>query len=65
VERIYRDLSLYVRHDNADHVLATVGKQLLGNAHDQSFFNDVSGGSGNGAHSTSSPCTQESRIPVA
>jgi alkylation response protein AidB-like acyl-CoA dehydrogenase len=49
VERIYRDLSLYVRHDNADHVLATVGKQLLGNAHDQSFFNDVSAGSGNGA----------------
>jgi alkylation response protein AidB-like acyl-CoA dehydrogenase len=65
VERIYRDLSLYVRHDNADHVLATVGRQVLGNAHDQSFFNDVSGGSGNGAHSVSSPPTQESRIPVA
>ena len=65
VERIYRDLSLYVRHDNADHVLATVGRQLLGNAHDHSFFSGVSGASGNGAHSASIPPTQESRIPVA
>jgi alkylation response protein AidB-like acyl-CoA dehydrogenase len=62
VERIYRDLSLYVRHDNADHVLATVGKQLLGNAHDHSFFSGVNG---NGVQSTSSPPAQQSRISVA
>jgi len=59
VERIYRDLSLYIRHDNADHVLATVGRQLLGEKHDQSFFNPASDPSGNGARSGSSP---ESRI---
>lgn len=38
LERVYRDLSFYVRHDNADHVLATVGKALLGLSHDVSFF---------------------------
>jgi alkylation response protein AidB-like acyl-CoA dehydrogenase len=38
LERIYRDLSFYVRHDNADHILATVGASVLGRAHDQSFF---------------------------
>lgn len=65
VERIYRDLSLYVRHDNADHVLATVGKQLLGEKHDHSFFNPASDPSGNGASSTSNPPTEPSRIPVA
>ena len=65
VERIYRDLSLYVRHDNADQVLATVGKQLLGSAHDHSFFNNVSGGGGNGAHSASSFPAQKIRIPLA
>ena len=65
VERIYRDLSLYVRHDNADQVLATVGKQLLGSAHDHSFFNNVSGAGGNGAHSASSFPAQKSRIPLA
>ena len=39
LERIYRDLSFYVRHDNADHVLATIGRGILGQAHDLSFFN--------------------------
>ena len=39
LERIYRDLSFYVLHDNADQVLATIGKSVLGEAHDQSFFN--------------------------
>lgn len=39
IERIYRDLSFYVRHDNADHVLAAVGKSVLGQPHDVSFFN--------------------------
>ncbi len=38
LERIYRDLSFYVRHDNADHVLATIGRELLGEPHDGSFF---------------------------
>lgn len=43
LERIYRDLSFYVRHDNADHVLATVGKALLGLSHDVSFFKQNEG----------------------
>lgn len=38
LERIYRDLSLYVRHDNDDHLLATIGRSLLGERHDSSFF---------------------------
>ncbi len=38
LERIYRDLSFYVRHDNDDHLLATIGKSLLGQQHDPSFF---------------------------
>jgi alkylation response protein AidB-like acyl-CoA dehydrogenase len=38
LERIYRDLSFYVRHDNADHILATIGRSLLGEAHDPAFF---------------------------
>jgi alkylation response protein AidB-like acyl-CoA dehydrogenase len=37
LERIYRDLSFYVRHDNDDHVLATVGKSVFGQEHDPSF----------------------------
>jgi alkylation response protein AidB-like acyl-CoA dehydrogenase len=65
VERIYRDLSLYVRHDNADQVLATVGKQLLGGAHDHSFFSNASGGGSNGAHPAASAPEQKSRIGMA
>ena len=42
LERIYRDLSFYVRHDNADHVLATIGRVLLDQPHDGSFFNGPS-----------------------
>jgi alkylation response protein AidB-like acyl-CoA dehydrogenase len=38
LERIYRDLSIYVRHDNDDQLLATIGKSLLGQQHDPSFF---------------------------
>ncbi len=38
LERVYRDLSFYVLHDNADQVLATVGKSVLGESHDSSFF---------------------------
>jgi alkylation response protein AidB-like acyl-CoA dehydrogenase len=39
LERIHRDLTFYVRHDNADSVLATIGRELLGQPHDGSFFN--------------------------
>lgn len=38
VERIYRDLALYIRHDNDDHILATIGKALLGEDFDPSFY---------------------------
>lgn len=38
VERILRDLSFYVRHDNDDHLLATIGREGLGLRHDASFF---------------------------
>jgi alkylation response protein AidB-like acyl-CoA dehydrogenase len=38
LERIYRDLSFYVRHDNDDHILAMIGKSVLGLTHDQSFY---------------------------
>ncbi len=62
VERIYRDLSLYVRHDNADHVLGTVGKQLLGETHDHSFFNQIGG---NGTHPATSAPLPESKVRIA
>lgn len=38
VERILRDLTFYVRHDNDDHVLATIGRAILGQAHDAAFY---------------------------
>lgn len=38
LERVYRDLSFYVRHDNDDHILATIGKSVLGLTHDPSFY---------------------------
>jgi alkylation response protein AidB-like acyl-CoA dehydrogenase len=38
VERILRDLTFYVRHDNADHILATIGRAALGLVHDASFY---------------------------
>ncbi|GAA3369312.1 acyl-CoA dehydrogenase family protein [Streptomyces sannanensis] len=37
VERILRDLTFYQRHDNDDHILASVGRAALGLAHDPSF----------------------------
>jgi alkylation response protein AidB-like acyl-CoA dehydrogenase len=39
LEKIYRDLSMYVLHDNADHVLATIGRGVLDVPADESFFN--------------------------
>lgn len=38
LERIYRDLSFYVRHDNDDHILSMIGKSVLGLSHDPSFY---------------------------
>lgn len=38
LERIYRDFSFYARHDNDDQILATIGKSLLGQEHDPSFY---------------------------
>jgi alkylation response protein AidB-like acyl-CoA dehydrogenase len=38
VERILRDLTFYVRHDNDDHILAVIGKSVLGRDHDASFY---------------------------
>jgi alkylation response protein AidB-like acyl-CoA dehydrogenase len=38
LERIFRDLSFYIRHDNDDHILAMIGKSLLGQAYDASFY---------------------------
>jgi alkylation response protein AidB-like acyl-CoA dehydrogenase len=38
LERIYRDLTFYVRHDNSDQILATIGREVLGQPHDSSFF---------------------------
>jgi alkylation response protein AidB-like acyl-CoA dehydrogenase len=38
VERILRDLSFYLRHDNDDHILATIGKAVLGQPFDASFY---------------------------
>jgi alkylation response protein AidB-like acyl-CoA dehydrogenase len=38
MERIHRDLTFYVRHDNDDHILAMIGKSLLGLSFDPSFY---------------------------
>jgi len=38
IERVYRDLSFYVRHDNDDHILSMIGKSVLGLTHDPSFY---------------------------
>lgn len=37
VERVLRDLTFYVRHDNDDQVLAAIGRAVLGQPHDPSF----------------------------
>jgi len=38
VERILRDLTFYLRHDNDDRIQATIGRAALGEAHDPSFY---------------------------
>jgi alkylation response protein AidB-like acyl-CoA dehydrogenase len=43
VERIYRDLGFYLRHDSDDQVLATIGRDVLGEQIDASFFRSPRG----------------------
>lgn len=43
VERIYRDLGFYVRHDSDDQVLATIGRGVLSEETDTSFFRSPRG----------------------
>jgi alkylation response protein AidB-like acyl-CoA dehydrogenase len=43
VGRMSRDLSFYTRHDNDDHLLATIGRSMLGESFDPSFFRAGSG----------------------
>ena len=43
LERIFRDLSFYARHDNDDLLLSSIGKSVLGIDHDLSFFKDNQG----------------------
>lgn len=38
VERILRDLTFYVRHDNDDHILAAIGRSVLGLQYDAAFY---------------------------
>lgn len=38
LERILRDLTFYIRHDNDDQVLATIGRAALGQPFDASFY---------------------------
>jgi len=38
LERTFRDVSMYIRHDNDDQVLATIGRSALGAAFDPSFY---------------------------
>lgn len=38
VERMLRDLTFYLRHDNDDHILATIGRAILGGSYDLSFY---------------------------
>ena len=47
LERIYRDLSFYVRHDNRDHILANIGRSLVGQTFDAAFFRAGEAGSWN------------------
>ncbi|QYX32768.1 acyl-CoA dehydrogenase family protein [Sphaerospermopsis torques-reginae] len=39
LERIFRDLSFYVLHDNSDHVLSSIGQEILGQSFDRAYFN--------------------------
>ncbi|AFZ11691.1 Acyl-CoA dehydrogenase type 2 domain protein [Crinalium epipsammum PCC 9333] len=39
IERILRDLSFYVLHDNSDRVLSSIGGEILGQSSDRAYFN--------------------------
>lgn len=39
IERILRDLSFYVLHDNSDRVLSSIGGEILGQSFDRAYFN--------------------------
>lgn len=43
IGRVSRDLSFYTRHDNDDHLLATIGRSVLGEPFDPSFFRSDAG----------------------
>lgn len=38
LERIFRDLSFYVLHDNSDRVLSSIGQEILGQSFDRAYF---------------------------
>lgn len=38
LERTFRDLAIYIRHDNDDQVLATIGRAVLGKPFDAAFY---------------------------
>jgi alkylation response protein AidB-like acyl-CoA dehydrogenase len=38
IERILRDLSFYVLHDNSDRILSSIGQEILGQSYDRSYF---------------------------
>ncbi len=66
LERIHRDLSFYVRHDNADSVLATIGRELLGRPHDGSFFHPSDRSTRPGlARGAPSSCNPPVDLPVS
>ena len=66
LERIHRDLTFYVRHDNADSVLATLGRELLGRPHDGSFFNPSPNPAGPGpAQGAKTRCDLPESLPTS
>jgi alkylation response protein AidB-like acyl-CoA dehydrogenase len=38
LERIFRDLSFYILHDNSDRVLSSIGQEILGQSFDRAYF---------------------------
>jgi alkylation response protein AidB-like acyl-CoA dehydrogenase len=64
LERIHRDLVFYVRHDNADGVLATIGREVLGRPHDGSFFSPSASPRPEPARAEIAPCDTPARLPT-
>jgi alkylation response protein AidB-like acyl-CoA dehydrogenase len=66
LERILRDLTFYVRHDNADSVLATIGREFLGRPHDGSFFNPTPNPAGpDPAQGAITRCDLPEKLPIS